>query len=334
MHTTLSSVSSAPLSTAVALRLQRLWDLAPLLAGLLAFALFPDDLAFVTQVLVMCLFALSLSLVLGQAGIASMGHAAMFGVGAYAAGNFALHFSQNPLLGLVAGGLAGALTALLTGLVILRVTGFTLAMLSIGVAQVILECANKATWATHGDDGLAGFDIVPLLGVFAFDFRGTVGCLYALATLVVCYAALQHLARSPFGLTCRGIREDRGRMVSLGCPVLRHLLLTFCIGGFVAGLAGAINAQTAKVVALNSLDFSTSTGALIMVVLGGRGRLSGALVGAVVYMVVQRVAATVDPNNWMFVVGGLLVLTVFFLPNGLIELFDRGVRLLRGRQHP
>lgn len=331
MNTMLAIASHKPLPSTAA-RLRYLWDFAPLVAGLGAFVLFPDDLAFVTQVLVMCLFSLSLSLVLGQAGIASIGHAAMFGVGAYAAGNFALHLSQDPLLGLVAGGLAGAVAALLIGLLILRVSGFTLAMLSIGVAQVILECANKATWATKGDDGFSGFDIAPLLGVLPFDFRGTVGCLYALAALVICYAALQHLARSPFGLTCRGIREDRGRMVSLGCPVFTHLLLTFCIGGLIAGIAGAINAQTAKVVALNSLDFSTSAGALIMVVLGGRSRLSGALVGAVTYMVVQRVASTVDPNNWMFVVGGLLVFTVFFLPNGLIELFDRGVRLLRSKE--
>ena len=327
----LATTTAAGMSRTMAPGLQFLCDYVPLLAGLAAFAVFQDDLAFVTQVIVMCLFALSLSLVLGQAGIASMGHAAMFGIGAYAAGNFALHLSQDPLLGLIAGGLAGAVAALIAGLVILRVTGFTLAMLSIGVAQVIVEVANKATWATKGDDGLSGFDIAPLFGALPFDFRGTVGCLYALAVLVICYAALQRLVRSPFGLTCRGIREDRGRMVSLGCPVLVHLLLTFCIGGFVAGMAGAINAQTAKVVALNSLDFSTSAGALIMVVLGGRSRLSGALVGAVTYMVVQRVASTVDPNNWMFVVGGLLIFTVFFLPGGLIEIFDRVVRLLRTR---
>lgn len=324
----MSALSSSPPRPTL-FRLGHLWDLAPLAVGLVAFALFQDDLAFLTQIFVMCLFALSLSLVLGQAGIASMGHAAMFGVGAYAAGNFALHFSQDPLLGLAFGGVAGAVAALVSGLILLRLNGFSLAMLSIGVAQVVLEVANKATWLTKGDDGLSGFDIAPLFGLLPFDFRGTVGCLYALAALVVTYLLLQYLVRSPFGLTCRGIREDRGRMVSLGCPNFVHLLITFCIAGLIAGVAGAINAQTAKVVALNSLDFSTSAGALIMVVLGGKGRLSGALVGAPVYMIVQRVASTVDPNNWMFVVGGLLIFTVFFLPNGLIQLFDKAVGLLR-----
>lgn len=298
-------------------------DFLPLVLGLAAFFAFPDDLAFVTTVLVMGLFAVSLGFVLGQAGIASMGHASMFGVGAYAAGNFALHLSQDPLLGLVVGACAGCVTALLTGLVILRATGFTLAMLSIGVAQVIHECANKAVWITRGDDGLGGYEIAPLLGLFEFDFYGKTGCLYALAALSICYLLLQHLTRSPFGLTCRGIREDRGRMLALGCPVRSHLLLTLCIGGLVAGIAGAINAQTGKVVALNSLDFSTSAGALIMVVLGGRRHLGGALIGAVTYMVVQRVASNIDPNNWMFVIGGLLIVTVLFLPDGLLELVDR-----------
>lgn len=316
------------------------WPLLPeaglLAIGLVASWLFPSDLGLLANIAATCLFTLSLSLVLGQAGIASMGHAALFGFGAYAAGLFAMHVSTNPLLGLLVGGLAGLLVALISGAVLLRSKGLTMVMLSIATAQILLELVNWARGITGGDDGLTGFSVSPLFGVFEFDFIGRTGYLYTLAVLVLAFLGLRKLASSPFGLTARAIRLDRGRVEALGGRVYRHLVTIYGIGGFVAGLAGAITAQTTKVASLSMLDFSLSAGVLIMVVLGGSSRLTGALLGTAVYMVIHHVAAGLSPHHWLLVIGMLPMATMVFLPGGLIQLFDiAGARFVawRARSH-
>ena len=297
-------------------------ELIVLGVGLLGYWLLPSDLGLLTNMAIMALLALSLSFVLGQAGIASIGHAALFGAGAYAAGLFAKFVIGDPLLGLLAGGAAGFVVATLSGFVVLRVRGLTLVMLTIATAQILLELANWARGITGGDDGLSGFEIAPLFGVFTFDFIGKTGYLYALGTLVLGYFALRKLAESPFGLTARAIRLDAGRVEALGGHVYRHLVTAYAIGGFVAGVAGALTVQTTKVASLSMLDFQLSASALIMVVLGGTNRLAGALIGTVVYMSIQHVAANLSPHHWLLVIGILLVATMVALPGGLIQLID------------
>ncbi len=317
------------------------WPLLPetflLGGGLLAFWLFPGDLGLLANMAATCLFALSLSLVLGQAGIASMGHAALFGAGAYGAGLFAMHISGNPLLGLLVGGVAGLLVAILSGAVLLRSKGLTLVMLTIASAQILLELVNWARGVTGGDDGLTGFSIDPLFGLFAFDFEGRTGYLYTLGVLVIVYLALRKLVASPFGLTARAIRLDAGRVEALGGRVYRHLLAVYAVGGFAAGLAGALTAQTAKVASLSMLDFQLSAGVLIMVVLGGTSRLAGAIIGTIAYMVIHHVASNLSPHHWLLVIGILLICTMVFLPGGLIQLYDMArdrVAAWRGRMTP
>lgn len=304
----------------------RRWPLLPetllLGVGLAGFWLFPSDLGMLTNIAATCIFALSLNLVLGQAGIVSMGHAALFGSGAYAAGLFAMHVSSNPLLGLLIGGAAGLAVALVSGAILLRSKGLTLVMLTIATSQLLLELANWARDITGGDDGLTGFEVDPLLGLFEFDFFGRTGYLYTLALLVLVFLALRKLTESPFGLTARAIRLDAGRVEALGGRVYLHLLAVYAVGGFIAGLGGAVTAQSAKVVSLSMLDFHLSAGVLIMVVLGGTSRLSGAIVGTIAYMVIQHVASGLSPHHWLLVIGMLLVLTMVFLPGGLIQLAD------------
>jgi branched-chain amino acid transport system permease protein len=298
-------------------------ELSLLGLGLLAFLLFPSDLGFLTRVNIMALFVLSLAVVLGQAGIATLGQAALFGSGAYVAGLWALHVSAEPLTGLVAGASAGAAAAAVTGALLLRTHGLTFLMLSIAVAQLLFEIANKAAWLTGGDDGLSGIKISPVLGLFRFDFLGRTGYWYSLAILVVVYCVLRRVAASPFGLTCRGIRSDRTRMLAIGCPVYRHLMAVYILGGGIAGVAGALSAQTTRVVGLNSLSFELSAEGLIMLVLGGSAKLAGALIGTPLFMVVHHVASTVNPYHWLFVIGALLIVTVVALPNGMVELAER-----------
>jgi branched-chain amino acid transport system permease protein len=282
-----------------------------------------DDLGFVTHVIIYCILALSLSLVMGQAGIASMGHAALYGSGAYAAGLLALHVSSDPFLGLVAGAGAGAVVALITGTFVVRAHGLTLVMLTIAAAQVIYEVANKAVAVTGGDNGLSGYQVAPLLGRFTFDLYGRVGYWYAMAILLVVYYACRAIVGSPFGLTCRAIRQDPGRMTALGCPVYLQLICVYCIGGAMAGLAGALSAQITGIVSLNELDFGVSVTLPIMIVLGGLRRLEGAVIGAVAFLVIQHISSTINPYNWLFVIGGLLIVVLLVLPNGIIDLWDR-----------
>lgn len=288
-----------------------------LLAGLLLFYAMPEDLGFATRILIGGLFALSLDLVLGYAGIVTLGHAAMFGVGAYAAGIFAVRVSGDPLLGLAVGAAAGAAVAAASGLLVLRSHGLTSVMITLAIAQLLLEVASKWSSVTGGDDGLSGISTNPLFGQFEFDFLGRTGFFYALAVLLLAFAFLRRLVRSPFGLTNIGIREDRDRMASLGCLVKRHLTIVYAIGGALAGIAGALSAQITQVVGLSSLGFAHSAEVLVMLVLGGTGRLYGALVGTVVFMVVHHFAAAVDPFRWMFVIGGLLLVVVLFMRGGI-----------------
>jgi branched-chain amino acid transport system permease protein len=293
-----------------------------LVLGIAAFFAFPNDLAFLARILITALFVLSLSLVLGQAGIPTLGHSASMGTGAYAAGLFSIHVSQDPLIGLLVGGLAGGVIAVVTGALLLRTAHLTFVMLTIAVAQILYEIANQAAWLTGGDNGLAGISVDPILGVFEFDLYSRTSYLYALIVLVVSYCIMRVIVESPFGLTSRGIHSDPDRMRALGCNTYRHLLIVFTIGGLFAGLSGALSAQVAQVVGLSSLSFGTSGDALVMLIVGGSGRLPGALIGTVVFMIVEHVAATVNPYHWLFIIGGLLILIVLVLPGGLISVVD------------
>lgn len=299
------------------------------LAGLLAFMLFPTDLGLLTNMATMSIFALSLSLVLGQAGIATLGQAALYGTGAYVAGWTALYLTADPIIGLLLGALGGGLIALLSGAVMLRSTKLTLVMLTIAVAQLLLELANWARWLTGGDDGLAGFEVAPLFGIWEFNFMGHTGYFYALGALVLVYFLVRNLVESPFGLTARAIRQDPGRVQALGGRVYLHLLAVYTVGGVVAGLAGALTAQTSKVANLFMLDFTTSAGVVVMIVLGGTRRLAGAVLGTVAYMTIHHIASTLNPYHWLFVIGSMLIFVLVVLPEGLVGLPDRAVAVAK-----
>jgi branched-chain amino acid transport system permease protein len=288
--------------------------LTTLLLGLAACALLPDQLGLLTRIFIAALLVLSLDLVVGVAGLATLGHAALFGLGAYAAGLFALHAVPDPLPGLAVGIGAGALLAFVSGAFLLRYQGFTFLMLTVAVAQIVLSLAQKARTWTGGDDGLAGFTMAPLLGRFAFDLEGRVAALYALAVLVVLVYVARRVVDSPFGLAVRGIHENPARMAALGTPVFRRLLGMYTLAGAMAGAAGALSAQTNAVVGLDSLSFALSAEVLVMLVLGGVGRLGGALVGATLFTVLHHTAASINPYHWLFVVGFLLMIVVLVSP--------------------
>jgi branched-chain amino acid transport system permease protein len=297
--------------------------------------LVPGYLGLGTNALIMALFALSLDLVLGYAGIVSMGHAAFFGFGAYVAGIVAIHASPAPLLGLLAATAAAGSLGLLTGALILHTRGVTLMMLTLAIGALVLECANQLRGLTGGDDGLQGIRMAPVLGVFRFDLWGHTAYLYSLAVLLAWFLLAWRVARAPFGRSLDGIRQNERRMRAIGTPVWRRLVAVYGLGAAMAGTAGALSAQTTRSVGLNSLDLLTSGTVLMVLILGGTRRLYGGLLGAIVYVVAQDLAAQADPFRWMFLIGALLMASVLFLDNGLMGLVDSAAARVRrlGREN-
>ena len=305
------------------LRRETLFEAAFWLALLAAYFLLPGYRVLGSQILIVSLFALSLDLVLGYAGILTLGHAAFFGLGAYTAGLLAAHGWGEPLTGLLAGGVVAAIVGFVTSFLVVRGEDLTRLMVTLGLGFLLYEAANKAAFVTGGVDGLSGVTMWKLFGVFPFDLAGRTGYLYSLAVLFLVFLFLRRLARSPFGLSLRGIRENRTRMPAIGVPVRRRLVAAFTLGAGIAGIAGALLAQTTQFVGLDTLGFGRSADTVIMLVLGGTGRLYGALVGTGVFMIAQDYLSGINPVYWQFWLGLLLVAFVFFARGGIMGAIER-----------
>jgi len=286
-------------------------------ATLLPFVVTPSYLALASQVAITALFALSLDLILGYAGIVSLGHAAYFGFGAYTAGLLSKHDFGEPLTGLVLAAIAAGLLGYVTSHLIVRFRHLALIMLTLGLGLLLAEAANSASWLTGGADGLQGVKTAPLLG-FKFDLYGRTAYAYSLAVLFLLFLVARRIIHSPFGLALRGIRENARRMPAIGAPSLAHLRKVYTIAAVMAGTAGALLTQTTSTVSLEVLSFGRSADVLVILILGGAGRLYGGIVGAIIYMVARDQFASMNPQYWYFWVGLLLVAVVLFLPNGVL----------------
>jgi branched-chain amino acid transport system permease protein len=299
------------------------FEALPWAAAVAAYLLFPSYLPLGSQILATILFALSADLVLGYAGIVTLGHAAFFGTGAYTAGILAANGWGEPITGLLAGALAAALVGLVSGLVVLRTTGLTLLMQTLVVATLLYETANKASAITGGDDGLQGMVVWPVFGLFRFDMFGRTAYVYCLVVLFLCWWAARHIVNSPFGRSLTGIRENVLRMHAIGAPVVRRRLVIYTISAGFAGIAGALIAQTTQFVGLTTLSLERSGGVLIMLIIGGVGRLYGAFIGVPLYMIAQNRFSEIEPVYWYFWIGLLMVIVVVFARGGVLGLLDR-----------
>lgn len=289
-----------------------------LLAAIGGYFLFPDNLALLTRVIAIMLLVLSLDLVTGYCGVATLGHAALFGAGAYAAGIAAVTFGVTEPVSMIGiGAIAGAIAGLISGIVILRGHGLAQLVLSIAVIHLFHEAANKASTYTGGSDGLSGIAPDPVFGLFEFDLWGRTAYAFGIVLLVLVFVFLRVLVRSPFGMLCRGIRQDPIRVSAMGASVKTSLIKMYVISGAVAGIGGALNAVSTQVVGLDSLSFTNSAEALVMLVLGGAGSLFGALAGTVVFMWFEHVVSAANPFHWLTIVGALLIAVVLFAPKGL-----------------
>ncbi len=282
-----------------------------------------------TQVFVMIMFALSLDLLVGYAGIVTLGHAGLFGVGGYTAGILSVHGLNDPILAAGCAMATAAVVGLVFGAAMLRTKGLTLLMLTMASMFLLYEVANKSATLTGGDDGLQGMSFAPLLGLYAFDFRGKTAFYYVLAALLLAFAFVRALIDSPFGWSLRGIRENDARMAAIGCPIMRRRLAIYVISSALAGLAGALQAESTQFVALYSLSFELSGNILIMLILGGSGRLYGAFVGVPAFMFSQDLLAKQDPANWFLGQGIILIAMVMLAPGGILSIVERVVEAIK-----
>jgi branched-chain amino acid transport system permease protein len=273
--------------------------------------LFPNRYLILTEIAWLGLFALSLDLILGYAGIVSLGHAAFFGVGAYTAGLLAKHgIIAEPTIALVVGGLAAMLLGFATSFLVIRGADLTRLMVTLGIALLLRELANRFSDITGGFDGLQGIVIAPLLGKYDFDLFGKVGFIYSSIVLFILFLLARRIVHSPFGLSLRAIKNNPLRAAAIGVPVNRRLIMIYTIAAFYAGVAGALSTQTTALASLDVFSFERSADLLLVLVIGGVGYLYGGLIGAVIFKFLQDWISALTPQYWQFWIGLILVILV------------------------
>ena len=317
----MADMTGTALAPQLYLQAQARWravEVAFWLATLLPFVLLPNYLVLASQIAITALFALSLDLILGYAGIVSLGHAAFFGLGAYTAGIISKFGWGEPLSGLLVASILAGTVGYASSFIIARFRHLALIMITLGLGLLLHEAANSAHWLTGGADGLQGVKIWRLLGRFNFDLWGYTAYAYSLIVLFLVFLVARRLIHSPFGLALRGIRENSVRMPAIGAPSRSHIRTVYTIAAVIAGVAGALLAQTTETVSLEVLSFGRSADVVVILILGGAGRLYGCLIGAIIYMVARDQFSGINPQFWYFWIGSLLVAVVIFLPNGIL----------------
>jgi branched-chain amino acid transport system permease protein len=297
---------------------------------------FPSRYLIMTEIVRLALFALSLDLILGYAGIVSLGHAAFFGVGAYGAGLFALHgIITEPILALLAAGLVATAIGFVTSFLVIRGADLTRLMVTLGIALLLEALAERYSDITGGTDGLQGVELAPVLGLFSFDLFGKTGFFYSLAVLFILFLAARRIVHSPFGLSLRAIKNNPLRAGAVGVPVNRRLIAVYTLAAFYAGIAGALFTQTTALASLDVFAVERSADLMLVLVIGGTGYLYGGLIGAVIFKILQELFSTLTPQYWQFWIGLVFVLIVLvgrtrlhrwvlFVPNLVIRQFTGG----------
>ncbi len=305
-----------PLADDVAAYLKRRARWSPLEVSFWGFAfatiwLFPEKHLILTETAILGLFALSLDLILGYAGIISLGQAAFFGLAGYCAGLVAKYgIVDEPVIALILSGLAAAVLGFITSFLVLRGTDLTRLMVTLGVSLMLGELANRYSDITGGADGLQGVTVGPILGRFNFDLYGHTGYIYSLVVLFICFLIARRIVYSPFGLSLRSLKGNALRASAIGIPVKWRLVAIYTISAFFAGIAGALLTQTTAFCSLDVLSLERSADLLLVLIIGGTGYLYGGLIGAVIYKFLQDWIATLTPQYWQFWIGLVLVAIV------------------------
>jgi branched-chain amino acid transport system permease protein len=311
------SSAAAPSSTrdrvAAGLAARRRWHPLEFAFWIAAFAsvfLLRGHHLVLNEIAILALFALSLDLLLGYAGIVSLGHAAFLGLGAYTAGLLAKHATNDPLLGLAVAASISAVAGFVSSFLVLRGNDLTRLMVTLGICMLFYEYANKASELTGGADGLQGIKMGLILGIWKFDLRGTVAYTYSLTVLFMLFLVARRIVNAPFGASLTAIRDNPLRATAIGVPMRWRLVAVYTLSATIAGIAGALLCQTTQFVSLDVLDIHRSADVLLVLVIGGTGYLYGGIIGAVVFKVAQDVISSLTPEYWQFWIGLILVIFV------------------------
>jgi len=310
----------------------KLWEPA---LWLLAFAvpmLLPSHALIINEIAIVALFAISLDLILGYTGIVSLGHAAFFGIGGYAAALFAKLVMPDPLVGLVVGIAVATLLGAVCSFTIMRGSDLTRLMVTLGVGLILLELANKFSELTGGSDGLQGVVMGPLLGHFEFDLAGRTAAFYSVTVLLALFVLMRRVVHSPFGATLTAIRDNRLRAMAIGIPVTSRLAVAYTLAAGVAGAAGALMTQTSGFASLDLFEFHRSADVLLILVIGGTGWLYGGVAGAIVLQLMQDALSAITPQYWTFWIGLFLVVLVLVGRERLIRPWTWFPRIFGGRK--
>ncbi|MBT9526845.1 MAG: branched-chain amino acid ABC transporter permease [Rhizobacter sp.] len=296
----------------------RWWEMALGAVAVVSLFIPGGHVLLLNEIAILALFAVSLDLILGFAGIVSLGHAAFFGFGAYTAGLFAKHVMPDPLVGLAVAMGASAVLGAVCSVLVLRGSDLTRLMVTLGVAAVLYELANKLEF-TGGADGLQGITMGPLLGRFEFDLYGRTAYAYSLVTLIVVMLIARRIVHSPFGYSLKALRDNRLRATSIGLSVNLRLAAVYTLAAAIAGMAGALMAQTSGFASLDGLDFHRSADLMLMVVIGGTGYLYGGIFGAIAFKLLHEVLSAWTPQYWLFWLGLFLVVLMLVGRDRLIR---------------
>ena len=290
------------------------WSPLEIAFWIFAFAsiwLFPGKHLILTETAILALFALSLDLILGYAGIISLGQAAFFGLAGYFSGLVAKYgLINDPVLALLAASLVAAALGFITSFLVLRGSDLSRLMVTLGIALMLGEIANRFSNITGGADGLQGVTVAPIFGLFRFDMFGHTGYIYTLIVLFICFVVARRIVYSPFGLSLRALKGNTLRAAAIGIPVNRRLVAIYTVSAGMAGMAGALLTQTTAFCSLDVFSFERSADLLLVLIIGGTGYLYGGLIGAVIYKFLQDWIASLTPQYWQFWIGFVLVAIV------------------------
>jgi branched-chain amino acid transport system permease protein len=282
-----------------------------------------------SRVLVLALAAMSLNFLLGFTGVLSFGHAAYFGLGVYGMGLTIKYLVPSTMAGMAVGVLAGTIAAAIIGPLIVRLRGIYFAMATIAFGQVFYFIAYRWNSVTGGDDGLSGWQRLPIdLGFNTLDIAGSDKAFYYLVLLcfAVAVAIMAALLHSPFGRTLLAIRENERRARFLGIPVDLHIWLSWMISCAFVSLAGTLYALLNNFADPHDLRWDQSGDFVIMAVLGGMRAFWGPLIGAAIFVVLQDYVSS-QTANWMSFIGLFFVVVVLFFPRGVLGILGKaGVR--------
>jgi branched-chain amino acid transport system permease protein len=319
-------------------RLSHFWKLIPIVPhiviGIMLIFVVPLQQTYVqslmTKILIFGIFAMSLDLLMGYAGIMSLGHAAFFGVAGYTTGILMVHFGiDNLWIGATCGILMATIAAAIFGIIALQAKGIYSILITFALGQLLYSIATKWRSVTKGDYGLFGLSL-PDLGLPHFEWNTTYFYYFAFITFIICFLLLYKIVKSPFGKSIQGIREAESRMQALGYNTWLFKYVTFVIAGMFAGVAGVLFAYHSGIMTPNDLAVTNSGFVMLMMIAGGTGTIYGPAIGAAVIITIQYYAGIVTPERWPLILGAVFVLTIMYARTGIgVYLYERWKRVLQ-----